>query len=87
MNAPETKLFLLQHWRSACLVAGPAVLPLFGLTPADMAALIAADQPTLRYWASLPLTLVTPRPGLLATLHARNRPRVLGHIARLPQPA
>ena len=82
MNAPETKLFLLQHWRSACLVAGPAVLPLFGLTPADMAALIAADQPTLRYWASLPLTLVTPRPGLLATLHARNRPRVLGHIAQ-----
>ena len=82
MNAPDMKLFLLQHWRSACLVAGPAVLPLFGLTPADMAALIAADQPTLQYWASLPLTLLTPRPGLLANLRARNRPRVLGHIAQ-----
>ena len=82
MNTPDTMLFLLRHWRTACHVAGPDILPLFGLTPADMAALTAADEPTLRYWASLPLTLVTPRPGLLATLRARSRPRLLGHIAQ-----
>ena len=82
MNAPDSKLFLLQQWRTACHVAGPDILPLFGLTPADMAALTAADEPTLRYWASLPLTLATPHPGLLATLHARNRPRLLGYIAQ-----
>ena len=55
MNAPDSKLFLLQQWRTACHVAGPDILPLFGLTPADMAALTAADEPTLRYWASLPV--------------------------------
>ena len=82
MNTPDNRLFLLQHWRTACHVDGADVLPLFGLTPADMAALATADQPTLQYWASLPITLVTPRPGLLAILHARNRPRVLGHIAQ-----
>lgn len=99
MNAPDINLFLLQQWRTACHVAGPDILPLFGLTPPDMAALTAADEPTLRRWASLSFALHTPRPGLLATLRARNRPRLLGYIAqgrslatmpmltRFPQPA
>jgi len=82
MNAPDSSLFLLQQWRTACHVAGPDILPIFGLTPADMAALTAADEPTLRHWASLPLTLATPHSGLLATLRAGNRPRLLGYIAQ-----
>ena len=87
MNPHDTNLLLLQHWRTACHVAGQDILPLFGLTPLDMAALNAADEPTLRRWASLPLTLLTPRPGLLASLRARNRPRLLGYIAQGRSPA
>jgi len=82
MNVPDSHLILLRHWRTACRIGGPDILPLFGLTPRDMAALTAADDPTLRYWASLPLTLVMPRPGLLAALRATNRPRLLGYIGQ-----
>lgn len=82
MNVPDSHLILLRHWRTACRIGGPDILPLFGLTPRDMAALTAADDPTLRYWASLPLTLVTPRAGLLVALRATNRPRLLGYIGQ-----
>lgn len=80
MIAYDSNVLLLQHWISAHRVVGDGILPVFGLTAADIAALASTDTTTLHRWATAPFALAQPRSGLLATLRANHRSRLLAYI-------
>ena len=72
MSLLETNLCLLQCWQTAYEVAGEAVLGPFGLSEADIDAVLTVDTATRQRWAALPVALALPRPGLLTALGAGN---------------
>lgn len=71
-----TNLHLLASWAAAYCAAGEAALPPFGLSEADIDAVLTVDEAAWRRWAALPLSLVEPRRGLLTALRAGNEHRV-----------
>lgn len=72
-------------------VAGEAVLGPFGLSEADIDAVLTVDTATRQRWAALPIALALPRPGLLTALGAGNNAHIDGCMAhgrnRLTTPA
>ena len=73
---------MLHTWRTLYPIAREAVLRPFGLSESDMAIVAAADEMTVRRWASAPTALVQPRRGLLSALQANKRPLILAYIAQ-----
>lgn len=73
---------MLHTWRTLYPTAREAILRPFGLSADDMAIVAAADEMTVRRWANAPTALVQPRRGLLATLQANKRPRILAYIGQ-----
>lgn len=82
MTTTETNLAMLRCWQLAYRLAGEAALPAFGLSEADIDAVLTVDEATKRLWAELPTSLVAPRPGLLTALRAGDRLGVEAHRGR-----
>ena len=76
------QLSLLQCWELAYRTVGEAALPPFGLSEADIDAILTVDEAAWRRWAMSPLSLVQPRRGLLTALRAGNDPRVHSFVVR-----
>ena len=95
----RTNLYLMESWAAAYRAAGEAALPPFGLSEADIDAVLTTGEPAWRHWAGGPLSLAQPRRGLLAALRAGNEhgvhsfvasargPLTTPAIGRLPRPA
>ena len=81
MNTSETNYCVMQCWEIAYRMVGEAALPPFGLSEADIDAVLTVDELTCRRWAMSPISLVQPRRGLLTALRARNDARIYGFIA------
>ena len=81
MNTSETNYCVMQCWEIAYRMVGEAALPPFGLSEADIDAVLTVDELTRRRWAMSPISLVQHRRGLLTALRARNDARIYGFIA------
>ena len=82
MNTSHSNFHLLHCWALAYRTVGEAALPPFGLSEADLDAILTVDEAAWRRWAELPLSLVEPRRGLLTALRAGNEPRVHSFVVK-----
>ena len=82
MNTSREQPPVMQCWAIAYRTVGEAALPPFGLSEADLDAILTVDEAAWRRWAELPLSLVEPRRGLLTALRAGNEPRVHSFVVQ-----
>lgn len=76
-----TNATILHSWMMAHNIAGAGMLPPFGLSTAEIAAINQASSAQLHKWSALAVTLVQPRAGLLGALHGERNAAIVGFIA------